>query len=154
MRGALTLGVLLVGMGTTGCRVGPDYRAPELPAGADAPLVSLNAAVETPEQPPDAWWRLYQDPKLDQLLSEAFTANNNLAAAEANLSAARAVLASARAGRYPQTEVAVGGIYGRDATTDAILEIGGHRPESLWLLHDVLEVAYEVDLFGRVRRSV
>jgi NodT family efflux transporter outer membrane factor (OMF) lipoprotein len=63
-------------------------------------------------------------------------------------------LTAARAWRYPQTEVAVGGIYGRDATTDAILEIGGHRPESLWLLHDVLEVAYEVDLFGRVRRSV
>jgi NodT family efflux transporter outer membrane factor (OMF) lipoprotein len=117
-------------------------------------LVSLSAPAGTSEQPPDDWWRLYQDPRLDQLVLEAIGANTNLAAAEANLSAARAILSAARAGHYPRTEVSAGGIYGRDAITDEILEIGGHRPESIWLLQDVFEVAYEVDLFGRVRRSV
>ena len=30
------------------CRVGPNYHAPSLPSGAEAPLVSLNSAAETP----------------------------------------------------------------------------------------------------------
>jgi NodT family efflux transporter outer membrane factor (OMF) lipoprotein len=145
---AITLGAL------PGCRVGPDYRPPPLPAGADAPLAALDAAAETIEAPRDDWWHLYNDARLDQLLAEAFKSNSDLAAAEANLSGARAVLAAARAGRYPGTVVAAGGIYGRDATTDEILELGGHSPEAIWLLDDVFEVAYEVDLFGRVRRSI
>ena len=41
-----------------------------------------------------------------------------------------------------------------DATTDEILELTGRDPESVWLYEGVLKVAYEVDLFGRVRRSV
>ena len=137
-----------------GCRVGPDYRAPKPPAGAEAPLVSLDGAAETTAAPPDDWWRLYGDPTLDRLLAEAFTANDDLAAAEANLAGARAILAAARAGRYPNTEVAVAGIRGRDAVTDEILELAGHRPQTVWILDDVFEVAYEVDLFGRVRRNV
>jgi len=48
----------------------------------------------------------------------------------------------------------VGTKYGRDAATDEILELTGRDPESIWLYEGVLEVAYEVDLFGRVRRSI
>jgi NodT family efflux transporter outer membrane factor (OMF) lipoprotein len=139
---------------TAGCRVGPDYRAPALPPGAQAPLVSRNAAAESEAEPPEDWWKLYSDPRLDELLREAFTATADLAAAEANFSAARTSLAAARVARYPETAAKVGGLYGRDAITDEILELGGHEPQTIWLLEDVLEVSYEVDLFGRVHRSV
>jgi NodT family efflux transporter outer membrane factor (OMF) lipoprotein len=125
-----------------------------LPAGAESSLVSRNAAAASEAEPPDDWWKLYSDPTLDALLEEAFAANADIAAAAANFSAARAFLAGARAARYPETAAKVGGIYGRDAVTDEILELGGHAPQSVWLFEDVLEVSYEVDLFGRVRRSV
>jgi NodT family efflux transporter outer membrane factor (OMF) lipoprotein len=138
----------------TGCRVGPEYRKPALPAGAEAPLVSMNAQAENADEPPDDWWRLYSDSRLDALLQEAFAANADLSAAEANFAAARSGLAGARAARYPETGAKVGGIYGRDAITDEILELGGHPPQTIWLLEDILEVSYEVDLFGRVHRSV
>ena len=147
---AMTVALALLG----GCAVGPDYHpAPALP-GADAPLVSLNPAAETPAPPPDDWWRLYNDPRLDQLLQSAFAANADLQAAEANLSAARAVLEGARAGLYPSTTVKGGAVYGRDAMTDEILEIGGHPPKTIWTFDALLDVSYEVDLFGRVRRSI
>jgi NodT family efflux transporter outer membrane factor (OMF) lipoprotein len=136
------------------CRVGPDYRPPAHPAGADAPLVSFNAATESPIEPPDDWWKLYSDARLDALVQEAFAANVDLAAAEANLTAAAAVLSAARAGRYPETRATGGATFGRDPVTEEILEFGGHQPETLWLLDDLFEVSYEVDLFGRVRRSV
>jgi NodT family efflux transporter outer membrane factor (OMF) lipoprotein len=87
-------------------------------------------------------------------VQQAFVANADLAVAQANLSAARASLESARNGLYPQTNTNVGGLYGRDAITDEILEIGGHKPQTIWLFDDVLDVSYELDLFGRVRRSI
>jgi NodT family efflux transporter outer membrane factor (OMF) lipoprotein len=138
----------------TACRVGPNYHAPTLPSGTEAPLVSLNAAAETAAQPPDDWWRLYNDSRLDALVREALSKNLSLAAADANFAAARAVVSAAHAGRYPSTEVSAGGVYGRDAVTDEILELGGHPPQTIWLLEDVFQAAYEVDLFGRVHRAI
>jgi NodT family efflux transporter outer membrane factor (OMF) lipoprotein len=137
-----------------GCAVGPRYEPPQPPAGAAAPLVSLNPQAETTAQPPDAWWRLYNDPRLDAYLDEAFAANNDLKAAEANLSAARAALEGARAGTYPSTGIEAGTIYGRDPTTDEILEIAGAKPATTWIDDALIDVSYEFDLFGRVRRQV
>jgi NodT family efflux transporter outer membrane factor (OMF) lipoprotein len=138
----------------TACRVGPNYHAPVLPTGAEAPLMSVNAAAETPATPPDAWWRLYDDPRLDGLVQEALQANRTLAAADANFAAARAVLSAVHANRYPSTVASAGGIYGRDAVTDEILELGGQPPQTFWLFQDIVESAYEVDLFGRVHRAI
>jgi NodT family efflux transporter outer membrane factor (OMF) lipoprotein len=137
-----------------GCTVGPDYSPPPPVDGAEAPLVSVLPKAETSDAVPDDWWRLYQDPVLDHYLADAFDANADLAAAEANLSVARAALEAAHAQRYPTTEVGVGGIYGRDVTTDEILELGGHRAKSTWLFEDLLDMSYEIDLFGHVRRTI
>ncbi len=150
-----SLAVLIPALALLGaCAVGPDYRAPPVPKGAEAPLVSLNPVAESIAAPPDDWWRLYNDPILDRLEAEAFAANTDLAAAEANLSGARAVLQAARAGRYPGTTAVAGAVHGRDAATDEILEILGHKPQTIWKYDALLDVSYEVDLFGRVRRSV
>jgi NodT family efflux transporter outer membrane factor (OMF) lipoprotein len=114
----------------------------------------VDPALETVAEPPDAWWRLYDDPVLDRLVTQAFAANRDLAAAEANLSAARAALEGARNGQYPQTNINLGAKYGRDAATDEILEITGRKPETIWVFDGILDVSYELDLFGRVRRSI
>ncbi len=153
-RGRSVFTMALIAGQLTACRVGPQYHAPAIPAGAAAPLVSLKTAAETQAPPPDAWWRLYNDARLDELVQEALHANRTLAAANANLTAARAVLAAAHAGRYPSTSVVAGGIRGRDAVTDEILELNGHAPQTIWLIEDVFEAAYEVDLFGRVHRAI
>ncbi len=88
------------------------------------------------------------------MIGEAFAANADLAAAEANLSAARAVLEASRTGRYPATTAVAGAIRGRDATTDQILELTGRPATTIWKFDTVLDVSYELDLFGRVRRSI
>jgi NodT family efflux transporter outer membrane factor (OMF) lipoprotein len=145
---------LAAALAASGCAVGPDYKPPTPVAGAEVPLVSTTPSAETVAEPPDDWWQLYHDEMLDGLLQEAFTANTDLRVAAANLSASRAVLSAVKSQRFPQTQADVGAVYGRDATTDEILELTGRDPESLWLYEGVLEVAYEVDLLGRVRRSV
>ena len=143
-------GLVLLG----GCVLGPRYAPPTPPAGAEAPLVSLKPEAENAALPPDDWWRLYQDPLLDKYLAEAFAANDDLKAAEANLSAARAVLQASRAGNYPTTTLVAGATYGRDPSTDEILEIVGHKPQTIWTFDTLMDVSYEFDLFGRVRRSI
>ena len=136
------------------CRVGPNYRRPDLPLGADGPLVSLNARIETATAPPDAWWRLYSDARLDGLVQEAFVANRGLVAADANFQGARAAAAAVHAGRYPSTQAVGGAVRGRDPVTDEILELTGRSPQTLWLYEDVFQAAYEVDLFGRIHRAI
>jgi NodT family efflux transporter outer membrane factor (OMF) lipoprotein len=154
-RSPLSVAIGVVAMTSlTACRVGPNYRAPVLPSGAETPLTSLNTSAEVPAPPPDAWWKLYDDARLDGLVQEALSANRTLAAADANLAAARAVVSAANVNRYPSTSVSAVGLYGRDATTDEILELGGQRPQTIWLLEDIFQSAYEVDLFGRVHRAI
>jgi NodT family efflux transporter outer membrane factor (OMF) lipoprotein len=152
-RPTLALGAIALGA-LAACRVGPNYHAPALPAGSQAPLVSLNPSLETPAPPPDAWWRLYNDSRLDALVQEAMVANRSLAAADANFAAARSVVSIARASLYPSTHASAAGLYGRDAATDEILELGGRRPQTIWVLEDIFQAAYEVDLFGRVHRGI
>jgi NodT family efflux transporter outer membrane factor (OMF) lipoprotein len=148
---AMLLGVL---SGLAGCTLGPDYHAPKPAEGAEAPLMSVTPKAETTAEPPDDWWELYHDRMLDGFLQEAFAANRDLQVAAANLAASRSILRATRSIRYPQTSTAVGVTYGRDAITDEILEILGHAPENIWVYEAALDVSYEVDLFGRVKRSI
>jgi NodT family efflux transporter outer membrane factor (OMF) lipoprotein len=137
-----------------GCRVGPDYREAVPPAGAASPWSSLEPSSADANELPDEWWKLYQDPTLDALVLEALRANADLTAAQANLAQARAVLVASRAALYPATTIELQGTNGRDPTTDEILGLDGHPPRTVWLLGDLFQAAYEVDLFGRTRRTV
>lgn len=141
-------------LASSGCVVGPHYSPPPPPRGTTAPLVSVDPAIESVAAPPDAWWRLYQDPELDRLIQEAFAANHDLKAAEANLTAARAVLAGARAELFPGTQLLFQAQRGRDAVTNEILELTGREPFTLWLDEALINISWELDLFGRVRSSV
>ena len=154
MKPARLISGALLAAALGGCAVGPDYRPPVPPTGSTTPLVSTNAAVESTTEPPDAWWRLYDDAALDALVRQAFSANADLAVAQANLSLARASLETARNGLLPQTNINLGAKYGRDPATNEILELTGRKPETIWVFDDVLDVSYELDLFGHVRRSL
>jgi len=136
------------------CHVGPDYRPPVPPEGAEGALVAVNNAAESLTPPPDAWWHLYNDPRLDALVQEALQANRDLAAADANLAGAQAVVAEVHARRYPSTDVAAGVVRGRDPITDEILELTARPPQTISLYEDLFQVAYEVDIFGRIYRSI
>jgi len=147
-------GVVAVVLGLSACEVGPSYKSPTVPVEQTGQWVSLSSSTATSEEPPKQWWKLYQDSQLDTFIEEALTANTDLKVAEDNLSAARAILEGTMAGRLPQTQLVTGATRGRDAVTDEILEIGGHPPRTIWKFDALFDVSYEIDLFGRVRRSI
>ena len=133
-----------------GCASGPDYHAPALPETAAAPFVSQPANTNAVEALPADWWKLYDDPALDNLVREALSANTNLRVALANLDRARAIYKEARGGLFPSTNVSAGASYGRDQTTWT----GAGQAPKTWSYTGGLDVSYEVDLFGRVSRDI
>lgn len=130
---------------------GPDYRPPEksaatAPAAHGAFLSAQGAAFSNAELP-DHWWRLYHDPKLDALITEALTANTDLRVAEANLRAAEAVLRETEAGREISTTVSGGETLARPSG------VPQHLPGTL--SYDFgLSASYPLDLNGRIRRAI
>lgn len=132
------------------CAVGPGHRPPATPSTAAGPFIAAAGGAFSPAEPADHWWRLYRDPVLDGLVTDALARNTDLRVAAANLARARAALREARAGTLPQTRVGASGSYGR--ASEFLLPPNVPRTGSTF---DVgLEVAYEADLFGRVARSI
>ncbi len=131
------------------CAAGPDYVAPITPPKAAAPFVSTSAATVT-TAPDDRWWRLYRDPVLDGLVAEALAANTDLRVAVARLDSARAALRGAKTDREPQVNAGAQGNYGRYSQVQSLPGLDRERAT-----YDLgLNVSYEVDLAGRVRRNV
>ncbi|HHG4644868.1 TPA: efflux transporter outer membrane subunit [Pseudomonas aeruginosa] len=135
---------------TAGCASGPDYHAPATPETAAGPFVSKPADTDTAASLPADWWKLYDDPALDNLVQEALLANTNLRVTLANLDRARAIYKEARGGLFPSTNVSAGAGYGRDQTTWT----GTGQAPTQWSYSGGLDVSYELDLFGRVRRDI
>jgi NodT family efflux transporter outer membrane factor (OMF) lipoprotein len=133
-----------------GCASGPDYRAPATPETAAGSFVSKPADTDTAASLPADWWKLYDDPALDNLVQEALSANTNLRVTLANLDRARAIYTEARGGLFPSTDVSGGAGYGRDQTTWT----GTGQAPTQWSYSSGLDVSYELDLFGRVRRDI
>ena len=133
-----------------GCASGPDYHTPDVPKAADAAFVTHSPNLDSTQSPPAQWWRLYRDQELDTLVQQALAANTDLRAANANLVRARAIFEEAGSGRYPSTELSAGASYGRDQTAWP----GPGKAPKQWSYSGGLNVAYEVDLFGRVKRDI
>src|SRR5207253_8332157 len=85
--------------------VGPDYHVPDNAAvkaeAANGPLLGTNNPAVSIAEGPDGWWRLYDDPKLDQLVQQALVANTDLRVAAANLKRAIAVYHEVEAENLP-----------------------------------------------------
>ncbi|WP_199555465.1 efflux transporter outer membrane subunit [Sandaracinobacteroides hominis] len=132
------------------CATGPDYKAAPIAPVAGGPFIAADNAAFTAAEPAGEWWRLYSDPVLDGLVADALAHNTDLRVATANLARARALLSESKSGRLPQTQLTAGASYGRAAESQ--VPAGASRTGESY---DVgLSVAYEVDLFGRVSRSI
>jgi outer membrane protein, multidrug efflux system len=131
------------------CAVGPRYTPPEI----DAPDAYDRAEpdLNVPEEPVARFWEQFQDPLLDRLVADAIAANHDLRIAVARLEEARALARVARRDLYPT--VTSGASY-TDSRTSAAQIPGGSSDSFDSEVYDVgFDAFWELDLFGRVRRS-
>jgi NodT family efflux transporter outer membrane factor (OMF) lipoprotein len=155
LRRALVLSIVAAGsLGLSDCAVGPSYVAPKTDTSAAGPFVSAAPSSAASQPTPADWWRLYQDPVLDRLVREALVENNDLKVAAANLANANAVVSQARAGLFPSTDLTAAAGYGRSGTADLVAALTGTKAKAGWGYSTGFSAAYQIDLFGQIRRSI
>ena len=148
--GIIGLAALLLG----GCMVGPDYTKPSAPVTpAYKEADGWKVAEPSDHLPRGQWWAIFGDPELDQLEEQVATANQNLKIAEARLREARALVRFNRAALFPTISTSVGGASVRDSANRPFLSPNASTGSSGDLLLS-LDMSYEIDLWGRVRRTV
>jgi outer membrane protein, multidrug efflux system len=142
-----------------GCAVGPDYKRPEattIPAVYAGATNGWKVAQPQGELPKGNWWEIFGDSELNALETEASAANQQLKAAVMRFAEARATMDATRAGLFPN--VSLPGSYSRQRVspnsplTTTGLPIG--QPSTYNDFVVPLDLSYEVDLWGRVRRTV
>jgi NodT family efflux transporter outer membrane factor (OMF) lipoprotein len=143
-----------------GCMVGPNYVRPAVPATPDykeAPQAYKSDDIWKPAQPGDSarhtrWWELFGDDQLNALERQVDVDNQELKSAESHFREARALVGFARADEFPTLGIGAAAASLRDSS---------HQPyfplPSSYATGDLqlpLDLSYEVDLWGRIRRSV
>ncbi|WP_336970580.1 efflux transporter outer membrane subunit [Sphingobium aromaticiconvertens] len=141
--------LFLLPLMTAACAAGPDYRPPAPIAKTGGAFTTTAQGVDSAAMLPDHWWRLYDDPILDDLIERALASNTDLRVASANLAKAQAVLGEARAGRLPTTDLSAGTNYG-----SAVGNFAQAAGDKQWTHSGGLALSWEVDLFGRVGRAI
>ncbi len=138
------------------CSVGPDYVRP--PAVAVMPdqfkeLPGWKRAATVDGALQGAWWRCFHDQELDRLMGRLAVSNQTLRQAEAQYHQARALLQAARSGSYPTVTLGAAATRAqRSANAVTGVKNGGASPG--WDLQLPLDLSWELDLWGRIRRTV
>jgi len=144
----LLLALVIAVVGGGGCMVGPDFETPDrpMPRGWVGPSTqpATRASVTTDAATDVAtWWENFNDPVLDSLVDRAIGQNYDLAIAASRLRQARAARTIASAQLWPQVD--------SSASYDRAGTLGGGSSS---LFRAGLDAAWELDIFGGVRRSV
>ena len=146
---AAVVGALIL---VLGCTVGPDYVRPATVAPeAYKEMSGWKVAEPKAEIARGAWWEIYHDPQLNGLEEQVKISNQDIAVAEAQYRQARALVQAARAGYFPTATAGAG--YTRSRGSE---NVGPARSPGE-AISDYLvsgNVSWELDLWGRIRRTV
>ena len=139
------MAAMMISALVAGCAVGPNYHRPDVQIPTayrdlrENPEVQAQAASYADL----AWWQVFQDPQLQELIGTALKENYDLQLATERINAARAQVAITRSSLFPQA-----GIDGNFA--------GGKEqffPLKSNLLLLAADASFQLDFFGKLRRE-
>ncbi len=137
------IAIAVAGTLLAGCASGPDYKRPAL----ELPV----ASTADSRQDLSRWWQDYNDPTLNALVDTALANNQDLRAAGARVDEARALLDSARVDYLP--DVGIGASSSRTRPSHKTASYVPGTPDRITQHQATLNVSYELDLWGKVRRA-
>jgi multidrug efflux system outer membrane protein len=132
------------------CAVGPDYQRPVTPVPPQ--FANLGQPGFKGADVEAKFWTLFNDPKLDQLVNDALTANKDLQRARANLRASRAARRLAGFDLFPTVTAAGSYKHARESRNQLPAFISEER--TLDSVDVGFDAFWELDFFGRVRRGI
>ncbi|MBM3617137.1 MAG: efflux transporter outer membrane subunit [Alphaproteobacteria bacterium] len=148
-------GLLAATLLLSACAVGDDFARPafDLPASWPwAQSAEQKAAEVKQERIPLDWWTLFGDPNLTALVEEGQKANSDLLIAAARVAQARAALGVVDTNLYPDVALEGGASRVRNSAESTFSGFAANsKPYNAFSLGAVL--TYEIDLWGRLRRS-
>ncbi|PRY08515.1 efflux transporter outer membrane subunit [Paraburkholderia sp. BL25I1N1] len=131
-----------------GCLLGPNYVRPTV----EVPATYRFAQGEAAEIANTTWWEQFQDPVLDQLIATALLENRDVKIAAARVDEFQAQFVTTRSALFPQV------VAGADASRQRASQASGIPiPNGVSPIYNqfdaTVSVAWEIDLFGKVRRQ-
>lgn len=114
-----------------------DYVRPNL-----APAASWSQPTDAATMNEQDWWTSFRDEKLNALVEQALTANNDLIAAGIKLRRARLATDLAQTQRWPQIDA--------NAQAQASRPLSGDAPRTTRSSSSSLAISWEIDLFGKL----
>jgi NodT family efflux transporter outer membrane factor (OMF) lipoprotein len=150
---AKTLLPSLLAVALSACTVGPDYVRPDVPVPdtfiqSQAPADANEAAAAVDP----AFWQAFGDPQLTALVEQALASNHDLRIALANFDRANALLRGSKFDYFPTITASAEGSDSRASADQAPGVARGDRDGESYSAG--IDVAWELDLFGRIRRNV
>ena len=143
------LGSLLLAASVSACAVGPDYQPHEPPVPAQ---FSGTGESTPPAMPVAEFWVGFSDPTLSALVEGALRANHDLRTALASVERSRALNRQSRRDLAPTVEAQAAYTESRLAADEAPGVPAAARETELTSAD--ISSFWELDLFGRVRRSI
>jgi NodT family efflux transporter outer membrane factor (OMF) lipoprotein len=151
-----TAGALLAMLALGGCKVGPNYRAPAMPA---PPAYSDNGhngnwSTASPADTANRgdWWEVYQDAELNGLEQRCAAANQNIAAALHAYEQAHDLVRENKSSLYPTVSIGAGATRNRISETKPLHTPG--LPTNYWDFLIPLSISWEPDFWGGIRRQI
>jgi len=155
----------------SGCTVGPNYVRPSMwSPDSYKELDGWKIANPRDGLARGSWWEIFGDPQLNALEPRVNISNQNLAVAEAQYRNARALVREARAAYFPTVTLGVGFTRSRQSSTFGVGSSGGSSTgtstsgtsssvgsSSSRAVSDFqmgLDFSWELDVWGRIRRTV
>jgi multidrug efflux system outer membrane protein len=135
-----------------GCAIGPGYHRPAVEA--PEAFRGQEGSIERASFANLPWWDVFQDETLRDLIRRGFANNYDIRIAATRVEQARAIAAQARAEMFPRAGYQAEGAHGRSSFLGNAIPPGaerGNAVQSSFL--GAFNVAWEVDLFGRIRRA-
>src|SRR5205809_4850267 len=132
-----------------GCAIGPNYKRPSV---AEPQTFRGQATAEAASLADAAWWEVFQDLVLKGLVQGALHNNYDVRIAAARVQEARANFAVSRSDLYPSLDYGAG--VSRSKITPGVAgSPGGPAPNATNFYYGALTASWEVDIWGRIRRS-
>ncbi|MEM9943059.1 MAG: efflux transporter outer membrane subunit [Planctomycetota bacterium] len=133
-------------------KIGPNYTAPGSPMAA-AYTDSRQDLIKVDSQLEARWWTVFNDPDLNLLVESVFAENLTLKSVAWRIAESRAQRNIAAANLFPQSQAATGSYVHNQSSTNA----DGFAPfipitTDNWSVG--FDAAWELDLWGRIRRSI
>ncbi len=148
----------MLGIGLTGCTVGPDFQSPEI---REAPRRSASDGGSVPSRTVEgavdiAWWKSFRDSQLASLVERLVAQNPDLETAAERVVQSVAQRQVAASQGQPHIEGQSLTTYNRESPNGplSLLTPAPGAPLEYALFRDGFTSSWQLDLFGRVRRAV